>query len=66
MKKAQLIIDGQTTELPIIEGTENEKGIDISRLRSETGYITYDPSYGSTGSCSSKITYINGNHVMAT
>ena len=60
MKKAQLIIDGKTIDLPIIEGTEQEKGIDVTRLRVETDYITYDPSFANTGACSSDITYING------
>ena len=60
MKKAQLILDGKTIDLPIIKGTEDEKGIDVTQLRSETNHITFDPSYGNTGSCSSDITYING------
>ena len=60
MDKTQINLDGKQIELPIIKGTENEKGIDVSKLRSETGYITYDPSYGNTGSCSSEITYISG------
>ena len=60
MEKAQLILKDQTIDLPIIEGTENEKGIDITPLRAKTNYITYDPSYGNTGSCSSDITYISG------
>jgi len=47
-------------ELPIIEGSENEKAIDISSLRSSTGYITLDPGYGNTGSCNSSITFIDG------
>ena len=47
-------------DLPIISGTEDEKAIDIRRLRSESGYISYDPSYGNTGSCSSSITFIDG------
>ena len=47
-------------ELPIIEGTENEKAIDITSLRSSTGYITLDTGYGNTGSCQSSITYIDG------
>ena len=47
-------------ELPIIEGTENEKAIDISTLRSSTGYITLDPGYANTGSCNSEITFIDG------
>jgi len=60
MEKAQLILDGKTIDLPIIKGTEDEKGIDVTQLRSETNHITFDPSYGNTGSCSSDITYISG------
>ncbi|MDP6852529.1 MAG: citrate synthase [Candidatus Marinimicrobia bacterium] len=60
MDKAQLIIDGKTLDLPIITGSENEKGIDVTQLRPTTNFITYDPSYGNTGSCISDITYING------
>ena len=60
MEKAQLILDGKTINLPIIKGTEDEKGIDVTQLRSETNHITFDPSYGNTGSCSSDITYISG------
>ena len=47
-------------ELHIIEGTENEKAIDITSLRSSTGHITLDTGYGNTGSCQSSITYIDG------
>jgi len=57
---AKLLIDGQTFELPIIEGTEGERAIDISRLRQETGLITLDPGYANTGSCQSSITFMNG------
>jgi len=60
MKKAQIIIDNNTCELPIVEGSENEKGIDINTLRRDTSYITLDPSYANTGSCISQITYIDG------
>jgi len=60
MEKAQLTLDGKTIDLSIIKGTEDEKGIDVTQLRSETNYITFDPSYGNTGSCSSDITYISG------
>ncbi len=59
-KFAKLDLGDKIIELPIIEGSENEKGLDISKLRSETGYISYDPGYGNTGSCSSAITYIDG------
>ncbi len=52
--------DGQTVELPVLTGSENEKAIDISKLRSQTGHITMDPGYGNTGSCQSKITFLDG------
>ena len=41
-EKAELRLGDQTTELPLIEGTEGERAIDIAKLRGETGYITYD------------------------
>ena len=59
-KTAKLIIGDKTIELPIIEGTEGEKAIDIQQLRAQTGLITYDPGYGNTGSCTSTITFIDG------
>jgi len=57
---AKLIVDGNTYELPVITGSENEKAIDIRTLRAKTGYITYDPGFGSTGSCQSSITFMDG------
>ena len=57
---AKLSYMGKTYELPVIEGSEGEKGIDISRLRQETGLITLDTGYANTGSCTSDITYMNG------
>jgi citrate synthase len=57
---AQIIINGRTYEFPVITGSENEKAIDISRLRSETSYITLDNGFGNTGSCTSAITYLDG------
>ena len=51
----------QSLECPLVVGTENEKAIDISQLRSKTGYITLDDSFGNTGSCKSGITYIDGD-----
>ncbi|MFQ6616059.1 MAG: citrate synthase [Fidelibacterota bacterium] len=60
MKSAKLVLEDQTVEIPIIEGSEGERGIDVTKLRTHTGYITFDPAYGNTGSCSSKITFING------
>lgn len=60
--KAILEISGEKYELPIIQGTENEKGIDINNLRSATkGVITIDPGYKNTGSCISAITFLEGD-----
>ena len=57
---AELILDGKTCKLPIVEGSEKERGIDISALRNQTGFITLDDGYGNTGSCESRITFIDG------
>jgi len=57
---AQLIFEGKTVELPVVTGTEGEKALDISKLRQETGLITYDPGFANTGSCKSKITFMDG------
>tara|TARA_B110000263_G_scaffold160515_1_gene139539 strand:- start:302 stop:1588 length:1287 start_codon:yes stop_codon:yes gene_type:complete len=59
-KKAYLEYDGKKISLPVITGTENELGIDISKLRSETGLITLDKGYKNTGSTTSEITYLDG------
>ena len=61
MKKNVILkIDKKEYKLPVVIGTEKEKGIDISKLRAESGYITLDPGYNNTGSCESIITYTNG------
>ncbi len=60
MSTAKLILDDQEVELPLVEGSEGERGIDIAALRAKTGIITMDPGYGSTGSCFSDITFIDG------
>ncbi len=57
---AKLELEGKTYELPVIIGSEGEKAIDISSLRSSSGYITLDEGYGNTGSCVSNITFIDG------
>ena len=57
---ATLTIDGQTYELPIVEGSEGERAIDVSRLRADTGLITLDPGFANTGSTLSEITFIDG------
>jgi citrate synthase len=58
--KVQLIFEGETYELPIVIGSEGEKAIDISALRQMTGLITLDPGYANTGSCTSSITFMDG------
>jgi len=60
MSNAKLILEGQEYELPVIVGTENEIGVDISKLRGQSGAITADSGYGNTGSCQSAICFING------
>ncbi|MEO3406276.1 citrate synthase [Mucilaginibacter sp. CAU 1740] len=57
---AQLILDDKTFELPVIEGTEGEKAIDISKLRDQTGYVTLDIGYKNTGATKSAITFLDG------
>jgi citrate synthase len=57
---ARIEYDGRVFEAPLIVGTEGERGIDIRRLRSDTGLITYDPGYANTGSVQSAITFIDG------
>ncbi|MEI6353851.1 MAG: citrate synthase [Methylococcus sp.] len=57
---AKLLLDGQSIDLPVIIGTENEKGIDITQLKATTGYLTLDPGYANTGACRSAITFIDG------
>ena len=57
---AQIILDGKTFELPVVEGSENEKAIDIGKLRDLTGYITYDVGYKNTGVTKSAITFLDG------
>jgi citrate synthase len=57
---ARLEYDGKTYEFPVITGSEGERGIDIGKLRDQTGLITLDPGYKNTGSCQSSITFIDG------
>jgi citrate synthase len=57
---AKLELEGKVYEFPVIEGTENEKAIDISNLRSTTGYITLDVGYKNTGATQSAITFLDG------
>ena len=60
-KTAELIIDGKSYQLPIVEGTENERGLDISNLLEEAGVITLDLGYKNTGATKSAITFLDGD-----
>ena len=57
---AEIKVDGKSYELPLIEGSEQEKAIDISKLRAESGVITIDPGFKNTGSTKSAITFLDG------
>jgi citrate synthase len=57
---AELKYAGKTYQLPVITGSEGEKGVDITKLRDQSGLITLDSGYGNTGSCKSAITFIDG------
>ncbi len=60
MATAKLQYEGKEHEFATLAGSEDEVGIDISKLRAETGLITLDEGYGNTGSCRSAITFIDG------
>jgi citrate synthase len=57
---AELHFEGEVYKLPVVEGTENEKALDISKLRGQSGLITIDPGYKNTGSTESAITFLDG------
>ena len=57
---AELHYNGEIIKLPVVEGTENEKALDISKLRGQSGLITIDPGYKNTGSTRSAITFLDG------
>jgi citrate synthase len=59
-KNAILKLDDKEIVLPIVVGTEQECGVDVRKLRDETGYITFDDGYANTGACESKVTFIDG------
>lgn len=57
---AKLSFNGTEYELPVTEGTENEKAIEIAKLRGQSGLITLDPGFKNTGSTKSAITFLDG------
>jgi citrate synthase len=59
---AKVLLDGKEVEMPVVIGTENEKAIDILKLRDQTGYITIDSGYKNTGATKSAITFLDGEN----
>lgn len=57
---AEININGKSYELPLVTGSENEVGVDIGKLRAQSGIITIDPGFKNTGSTSSEITFLDG------
>src|ERR1700746_1982400 len=60
-KTATLTVGNKTYDFPILSGTVGPDVIDIATLYAQAGIFTYDPGFTSTGSCQSKITYIDGD-----
>ncbi|MCO5129676.1 MAG: citrate synthase [Xanthobacteraceae bacterium] len=60
-QSATLTVGGKSHEFPVKTGTIGPQVIDISKLYAQAGMFTYDPGFTSTGSCESKITYIDGD-----
>ena len=58
--KATLTIGDDSYELPVVVGSENERAVDITKLRGQSGCVTLDPGYGNSGACRSAITFIDG------
>src|SRR5574344_1855672 len=58
--KATLILPDKEIQLTVLTDNMGDKSIDITALRKETGFITYDPGFVNTGSCMSSICYVNG------
>ena len=56
----KLKLGNQEIDLPVVVGSENERAVDIGKLRAQTGYITLDEGYGNTGATTSDITYLDG------
>ncbi|WP_128544836.1 citrate synthase [Larkinella soli] len=56
----ELSVDGKSYQFPVVVGSENEKAVDISNLRDQTGYVTLDKGYKNTGATQSAITFLDG------
>ena len=57
---AKLTANGQQVDLPMVVGTEDERALDIGKLRASTGLVTLDEGYVNTGSTTSAVTFLNG------
>src|SRR5690242_16758021 len=60
-KSASVTVGNNNYDFPVYDGSIGPSVIDISKLYGQTGMFTYDPGFTSTGSCESKITYIDGD-----
>ena len=58
---ATISLGGKTAEFPVLSGTLGQDVVDIRKLPAELGVFTFDPGYGETASCNSKITFIDGD-----
>jgi citrate synthase len=58
---ARLHLDGKDYELPVVEGTEQERGVEISKLLATAGHVTLDEGYANTGATTSKVTFLDGD-----
>ena len=61
VQKVEIVIDGKSVELPVIEASEGLNVIDVRGLIKE-GLFTFDPGFLSTASCESNVTYIDGDN----
>ncbi|ATJ91335.1 citrate synthase [Acetobacter tropicalis] len=59
---ASLSLGGKTAEFPVLSGTLGPDVVDIRKLPAQLGVFTFDPGYGETASCNSKITFIDGDN----
>ncbi len=57
---ARISLNGKDVALPVVEGSEGELAVDVSKLRAQTGFVTIDPGYANTAAARSAITYIDG------
>ena len=60
VESAKISINGDSFELPVVEGSEHELAIDIGKFRGQSGIITLDRGFKNTGSTTSAITFLNG------